>query len=68
MNQIKYKYIIAVFIIGFVVNLFGALEKVLHAPKADKIMTIAFCIMATSAVVAVIKLIFSKNRNSFLDK
>ena len=68
MNRIKYKYIIAVFIVGFVINLFGALQKVLHYPNADKIMTIAFYIMATSGVVAVVKLIFSKSKNSFLDK
>ena len=68
MNRIKYKYIIAVFIVGFIINLFGALQKVLHYPNADKIMTIAFYIMATSGVVAVVKLIFSKNKNSFLDK
>ena len=68
MNRIKYKYIIATFIIGFVINLFGALQKVLHYPNADKIMTVAFYIMAASAVVAVIKLIFTKNKNSFLDK
>jgi hypothetical protein len=67
-NRIKYKYIIAVFIIGFVINLFGALQKVLHAPGADKIMTVAFYIMDASAVAAVIKLIFAKNKNSFLDK
>jgi len=67
-NRIKYKYIIALFIIGFVINLFGALQKVLHAPGADKIMTVAFYIMATSGIVAVVKLIFSKNKNSFLDK
>ncbi len=68
MNRIKYKYIIAVFIIGFVMNLFGALQKVLHHPGADKIMTNAFYIMAASGVAAVIKLLFSKNKNSLLDK
>jgi uncharacterized membrane protein YdcZ (DUF606 family) len=68
MKRIKYKYIIAVFIIGFVINLFGALQKVLHYPNADKIITVAFYIMAASAVTAVIKLIFSNHKNSFLDK
>ena len=68
MAVIKYKYIIAVFIIGFVIGLFGFLQKILHAAGADKKLTIAFYIMAASGVVAVIKLIFSKSKNSFLDK
>lgn len=68
MSRVKYKYIIAVFIIGFLINLFGALQKILHAPHADKILTVAFYIMIISGVTAVIKLIFSKNKNSFLDK
>ncbi len=68
MAVIKYKYIIAVFIIGFVTGLFGFLQKILHTANADKILSIGFYIMATSGVVAVIKLIFSKNKNSFLDK
>ena len=68
MNSIKYRYIIAVFIIGFLAGLFGFLQKILHTANADKILTLAFYIMAVSGVVAVIKLIFSKSKNSFLDK
>ncbi len=54
MNFIKYKHIIAIFIIGFIINLFGALQKILHTPIANMMFTIAFCIMATSGLVAVI--------------
>lgn len=68
MTLIKYKYIIAVFIIGFVIGLFGFLRKILHAPDADKLLTTGFYAIAASSVVAVIKLIFSKNENSILDK
>lgn len=68
MAAVKYKYIIAVFILGFILNLFGALQKVLHSSHADQIMAVAFCIMAVSGIAAIIKLIFSKNKNSFLDK
>ena len=68
MSLVKYKYIIAVFIIGFETELFGFLQKIIHASNADKLLTIDFYIMAMSGITAVIKLIFSKNKNSFLDK
>ena len=68
MSLFKYRYIVAVFIIGFVTELFGFLQKIIHASNADKLLTIDFYIMAMSGITAVIKLIFSKNKNSFLDK
>ncbi len=68
MNFIKYKHIIAFFIIGFIINLFASLQKILHSPIANMMFTIAFCIMAASGLVAVIKLIATKDKNSFLDK
>jgi predicted membrane channel-forming protein YqfA (hemolysin III family) len=68
MRSIKYKYIIAFFIIGLIVNLFATLQKILHTPIANMMFTIAFFIMATSGLIAVIKLIATKDKNSFLDK
>jgi hypothetical protein len=68
MHLIKYKHIVALFIIGFIVNLFAALQKILHTPNADFLFKIAFYIMATSGVIAVIKLLMTKNKDSFLDK
>jgi hypothetical protein len=68
MHFIKYKYLIALFIIGFIVNMFAALQKILHTPNADFIFMVAFFVMATSALIAVIKLVVTKNKDSFLDK
>jgi predicted membrane channel-forming protein YqfA (hemolysin III family) len=68
MHLIKYKHIVALFIIGFIVNLFGALQKILHRANADMVFTIAFYTMATSGLIAVIKLLVTKNKDSFLDK
>ena len=68
MNFIKYKHIIAIFIIGFIINLFAALQKILHMPRANMMFNIAFYIMAASGLLAVVKLIATKDKNSFLDK
>ncbi len=68
MSRVKYKYIIACFIIGFVINLFGALQKILHSPNANSYLTIAFYIMAGSTVIATAKILFQKRKDSFLDK
>ena len=65
MRFIKYKHIIALFIVGFIVNLFGALQKLIHAPMANLLFKIAFFIMATSGVIAVIKLLLTKDKIHF---
>lgn len=68
MRFIKYKHIITLFIIGFVVNLYAGLQKILHTANADNLFKIAFFIMATSALLAILKLLSTKNKDSFLDK
>ncbi len=68
MDFIKYKHIIAIFILGFIINLFAALQKTLHTPIANRMFIVAFCVMAASGLMAVIKLIATKDKNSFLEE
>jgi hypothetical protein len=68
MSKVKYKYIFSIFLAGVVVNFFGGLKKILHSPNANFILSVAFCIMALSIVLLIIKLLLQKRENSFLDK
>ncbi len=68
MQKIKYKYIIALFIIGFILNFYASLLKILHAPNADFVFKIAFSLMAISGILAVAKLLCTESKDSFLNK
>lgn len=68
MNRVKYKYIIVVLVIGFIINSLGAVKKIMHQPGADKLLRIGLYMMVASGVTAVIKAVFSKSKNSFPDK
>jgi hypothetical protein len=64
----KYKYIIAFFLIGFIIQLFGGWAKLTHQSYAAKTLNVSFAIMIIAAVLALIKMLSTKNKDSFLNK
>ncbi len=64
----KYKYVISLFLIGLLFYLFGAWSKITHQAFADNIMLIAFCIMIISVLLAIIKIVTTNDKDSFLNK
>ena len=68
MGKVKYKYIIALFLIGMAGRIFGTLAKVTHAPNANLLLTIFSLIMMGSIITAVIKIIATKDTNSILNQ
>jgi hypothetical protein len=64
MTLIKYKYIVALFIVAIVIWFYASLQKIMHAPNADLLFKISFVLILISAVFALIKLLFTKNNNS----
>jgi Na+/melibiose symporter-like transporter len=63
----KYKHIIAVFIIGYILKIVGAWAKITHQAYANAVISIAFIILIISCILLLIKVLFSK-KNSSLDK
>ena len=68
MGKLKYKYIIALFLIGLAGRILGALLKITHAPNADCILTISSFLMIISLVIGIIKMIATKDKKSFLNQ
>ncbi len=68
----KNKYIIALFIIGSVIVIIGALFKILHfelgAVDGNVLLTIGMLTQVIFGVIFILKLVFSKEDNSFLNK
>ncbi len=64
----KYKYIIALFIIGIIIHFLGALQKILHAPGANNLFYISTGIVVLALVIAVIKIIANRQKEHFLNK
>lgn len=66
MVRIKYKHIIAFGLIGFAIQMLGALFKITHARHADIFLTISFWIIIIAIVVLIIKLL--KDKGQFLNR
>ena len=64
----KYKYIISIFLAGVACRVIGVLFKITHAPKADIIIMVSTIIIVSAIVMAIIKIITTKNKDSFLNK
>ncbi len=67
----KNKYIIALFVFGFIFTIFGALCKITHwemgSVNGSLLLTIGFVIQIIVATIFIAKL-FSNKNNSFLNK
>jgi hypothetical protein len=61
---VKYKYIIALFIVAIVLWFYASLQKIIHAPNADLLFKISFALIIISAILALIKLLLTKKSNS----
>ncbi len=64
----KYKYIISIFLVGVACRVIGTLYKITHWPNADRIILISTIIIVAAIVLAIIKVITTKNKDSFLNK
>jgi hypothetical protein len=64
----KYKHIISIFLLGILTYLFGAWSKLTHQAFAENTLLAGFCTMMLSAVLAIIKILTTKNKDSFLNK
>jgi len=64
----KYKYIISLFLVGVACRVIGVLFKITHAPHADQIILVSTVIIVAAIIMAIIKIITTKNKDSFLNK
>jgi len=68
----KNKYIIAIFIIGSLYTIIGALFKILHfeigAITGNVLLTIGMLVQVISGIIFILKLVISKENNHFLNK
>lgn len=64
----KYKHIIAIFLLGVLVHQFGIWRKIMHYAGADIAITIGVSILCLALLLAIIKILFSKKKDDFLNK
>ena len=64
----KYKHVIAVFIIGLMCWYFGAWAKITHQSYAQNVLNTAIILLLISGVLALIKIFLFTNKDSFLNK
>lgn len=64
----KYKYIISLFLPGILVYLLAVWSKITHQAYANLILLIAFGVMALGVLISMIKILRTKNKDSFLNK
>jgi len=64
----KYKYIISLFIVGILFQIFGAWAKITHQAYGNTCLNVATIIMICSGVLAIIKILTAKSKDSFLNK
>lgn len=64
----KYKYIVSIFLVGVIIYLIGVVFKITHAAHANEMIVVAVTTMITAVVLAIIKILTTKNHDSFLNK
>jgi hypothetical protein len=64
----KNKYIIVVFLLGVICWIFASLLKIMHTPGANMLATTASVLMILAACIFAIKILLTKDRNSFFNK
>ncbi|RYY50115.1 MAG: hypothetical protein EOO06_04915 [Chitinophagaceae bacterium] len=64
----KYKYLLIIFIAGFIGRLLGAMLKVTHNRGAHEWMWASTGIMVFSLLLLIWKLLKNRDRNNFLNK
>jgi hypothetical protein len=64
----KYKHIIALAIAGLLFYFAGAWSKITHQAYADALINSGFVILLISGLLAIIKIVSAKNKDSFLNQ
>lgn len=64
----RYKHVIAVLVLGFVIGFIGAWAKILHFSWSNYVLTASMFIKVIAGVLLIIKLITDKTSNNFLNK
>lgn len=64
----KIKHILIVLILGVVFTIAGSLFKILHYIGATQLLILGMGLQVVAGLLAIWKLITSKNSNSFLNK
>lgn len=63
----KVKHAIICIILGYCINIFGALQKVLHTPQADTILTIAMFVIIFGWLLLLYKILTHPKLKEFLN-
>jgi len=64
----KYKHLVSLFLVGILCLLFGSWSKLTHQAFADKALLLAYCVLGAAVLLAIIKTLASKDKDSFLNK
>ena len=64
----KYKHILSIAVLGILIHFFAAWAKLTHQAYADTVILISFCIIIVSGLLLIIKMLTTKNKDSFLNR
>ncbi|MFN8282910.1 MAG: hypothetical protein U0U67_06825 [Chitinophagales bacterium] len=65
---LRYKHIISVLVLGFVIGFFGAWAKIMHFSWANYPLTVSMMVKVIAGICLIIKLITDKTSKNFLNK
>jgi mannose/fructose/N-acetylgalactosamine-specific phosphotransferase system component IIC len=63
----KIKHAVVFIILGYCITLYGSLQKILHTPNADKVLTVATGITIFGFLMLLYKLFTSAKFKEFMD-
>lgn len=66
--MMKYKHIIIIFILGFILIILGALFKILHWQFASELLTVGTFLKILSGILLILKLLTNKNYKDILNQ
>lgn len=64
----KYKHLIAIYLIGAIIGMAGALFKVMHWPNGSDLLIVSTAIQVVAVICGVVKVLKDKDVKSFLNR
>jgi len=64
----RYKHVIAILVLGFVIGFIGAWAKILHFSWANYVLTLSMIVKVFAGIILIIKLLTDNTYKNFLNK
>ncbi len=65
--NIKFKYGVVLLLIGYSIDFYGSLQKILHVPNSNLILTIATALKIVGMLIILVKIITNKKLRDLLE-